>query len=67
MGLAVGGFAYWSEQAWDMANKSLQVLQVVVGIALGAGVYGLLALVLKMEEIEMVLKVLHKKRRRNAR
>lgn len=64
MGAVVNAFGTWSETTWDMTNKGLQIMQVLIGVILGAVVYGMMALVLRMQEVQMALKIIKKKRRR---
>ena len=64
MWLVVYFFTQWSESTWDMFNKVHQIVQVVVGVVLGAGVYGLVALILKMDEVQMVTGIINRKLKR---
>ena len=61
MAVAVLFFTYWSEGAWDMTNKMVQIVQVLLGVIIGAGVYGAAALGMRMEETELVLSVVKRK------
>lgn len=61
MAAAVLLFTHWSEGAWDMTSKIMQVLQVLGGVVIGAGVYGAAALAMRMEETELVLSVVKRK------
>lgn len=64
MAVAVVAFAHWSEAAWEMTGKLMQIIQVLIGVAIGAAVYAIAAMVMGMEEIGMVLGVVKKKLRR---
>ena len=61
MAAAVLLFTHWSEGAWDMSSKMMQVLQVLGGVVIGASVYGAAALAMRMEETELVLSVVKRK------
>lgn len=61
MAAAVLLFTHWSEGAWDMTNKMVQIMQVLIGVLIGAGVYGAAALGMRMEETELVLSVVKRK------
>lgn len=61
MAAAVLLFTHWSEGAWDMTNKMVQVMQVIIGVVIGAIVYGAAALAMRMEETELVLSVVKRK------
>ena len=61
MAAAVLLFTHWSEGAWDMTNKMVQVMQVIGGVVIGAIVYGAAALAMRMEETELVLSIVKRK------
>lgn len=61
MAIAVAFFTNWSENTWDMASKMIQIAQVLAGVVIGAGVYGLVALAMRMEETAFVLRVAKRK------
>ena len=52
------------EQLLDVSGKLMQVMQVAVGIIAGVLVYAIMAIVMKMEEARMVLRVVKRKLRR---
>ena len=52
------------EQLLDVSGKLMQVMQVAVGITAGVLVYAIMAIVMKMEEARMVLRVVKRKLRR---
>lgn len=49
------------EQYWDMSHKLAQIALVLLGTLLGIVTYGTITLLMKMEEIKMVLDLLKKK------
>lgn len=61
MGTAVYYTTTFYEQVFDISNKLHQVIQVGLGVFIGAAVYALIAFVLKMEEAEMVKAILKRK------
>ena len=64
MAAAVYGVAAGMEQVLDLSSKLMQVGQVAVGVGVGVVVYALMAIVMKMEEARMVLRVVKRKLRR---
>lgn len=65
MGLAVYAAANGLEQVLDMSSKLMQVLQVGIGIVLGVIVYAVMAIVMRMEEAQQVLRIAKRKLRRS--
>lgn len=64
MGVAVYSVANGLEQVLDLNSKWMQVLQVGIGITVGVVVYGFMAIVMRMEEAQQVLRVVKRKLRR---
>lgn len=64
MGLAVYAVANGMEQVLDMTSKLMQIVQVGVGITVGVVVYAVMAVVMRMEEAQQVLRVVKRKLRR---
>ncbi len=64
MALIVYYTAAGLEQMLDVSGKLMQVVQVVAGISIGVFVYAVMAIVMKMEEARMVLRVVKRKLRR---
>ncbi len=64
MGLAVYAVAGGLEQVLDMTGKLMQIVQVGVGITVGVAVYAAMAIVMRMEEAQQVLRVVKRKLRR---
>ena len=58
MGIAVYFAAYLFEINFDMQNKLMQILQVLIGIGTGAAVYIVIVTLMKMEEAEMAVGIL---------
>ena len=61
MGLAVYFVANGLEQVLDLSNKLMQVLQVGIGITAGVLVYAAMAIVMRMEEAQQVLRIVKRK------
>jgi putative peptidoglycan lipid II flippase len=61
MGLAVYMAANGLEQILDMSNKLMQIVQVGVGITIGVIVYAAMAIVMRMEEAQQVLRIVKRK------
>ena len=64
MALIVYYTAAGLEQMLDVSGKLMQVVQVAAGISIGVFVYAVMAIVMKMEEARMVLRVVKRKLRR---
>lgn len=64
MALIVYYTAVGLEQMLDVSGKLMQVVQVAAGISIGVFVYAVMAIVMKMEEARMVLRVVKRKLRR---
>ena len=64
MGLAVYFVANGLEQVLDLSGKLMQVLQVGIGITVGVIVYAAMAIVMRMEEAQQVLRIVKRKLRR---
>ena len=64
MALIVYYTAAGLEQMLDVSGKLMQVVQVATGISIGVFVYAVMAIVMKMEEARMVLRVVKRKLRR---
>ena len=64
MGLTVYAVANGMEQVLDMTGKLMQVVQVGVGITIGVLVYAVMAIIMRMEEAQQVLRVVKRKLRR---
>ncbi len=64
MGVVVYATANGLEQVLDISSKLMQVGQVTIGICVGVIVYALMAIVMRMEEAQMVLRVVKRKLRR---
>ena len=65
MGVAVYFVANGLEQVLDLSNKLMQVLQVGIGITAGVVVYAAMAIVMRMEEAQQVLRIVKRKLRRS--
>ena len=65
MGLAVYFVANGLEQMLDLSSKLMQVLQVGIGITAGVLVYAAMAIVMRMEEAQQVLRIVKRKLRRS--
>ncbi|MBQ3120737.1 MAG: murein biosynthesis integral membrane protein MurJ [Peptococcaceae bacterium] len=65
MGLAVYFVANGLEQVLDLSSKLMQVLQVGIGITAGVLVYAAMAIVMRMEEAQQVLRIVKRKLRRS--
>ncbi|MBP3626407.1 MAG: murein biosynthesis integral membrane protein MurJ [Peptococcaceae bacterium] len=65
MGLAVYFVANGLEQVLDLSSKLMQVLQVGIGITAGVVVYAAMAIVMRMEEAQQVLRIVKRKLRRS--
>lgn len=65
MGLAVYFVANGLEQMLDLSSKLMQVLQVGIGITAGVVVYAAMAIVMRMEEAQQVLRIVKRKLRRS--
>ncbi len=65
MGLAVYFVANGLEQMLDLSSKLMQVLQVGIGITVGVVVYAAMAIVMRMEEAQQVLRIVKRKLRRS--
>lgn len=65
MGIVVYAAANGLEQVLDLSNKLMQVLQVGIGIVLGVIVYALMAILMRMEEAQQILRIVKRKLRRN--
>ena len=65
MGLAVYFVANGLEQVLDLSSKLMQVLQVSIGITAGVVVYAAMAIVMRMEEAQQVLRIVKRKLRRS--
>ncbi len=66
MGLGVAGLAEVLEQAWDMSSKVGQIGQVLLCVAFGVVIYAMLAALMRMEEAQVLLRVIKRKLRRKA-
>ena len=64
MALIVYYTAAGLDQMLDVSGKLMQVVQVAAGISIGVFVYAVMAIVMKMEEARMVLRVVKRKLRR---
>ncbi len=64
MGVVVYATANGLEQIFDVSSKLMQVGQVAIGIGVGVIVYAVMAIVMRMEEAQMVLRVVKRKLRR---
>ena len=64
MGLVVYFSAGYLESTLDMTRKINQIIQVVGGVGLGAGVYAVFALIFKSEEAMHAWNVLSRRFRR---
>ena len=65
MGVAVYFVANGLEQILDLSSKLMQVLQVGIGITAGVVVYAAMAIVMRMEEAQQVLRIVKRKLRRS--
>lgn len=65
MGVAVYFVANGLEQILDLSSKLMQVLQVGIGITVGVVVYAAMAIVMRMEEAQQVLRIVKRKLRRS--
>ena len=65
MGVAVYFVANGLEQVLDLSSKLMQVLQVGIGITVGVVVYAAMAIVMRMEEAQQVLRIVKRKLRRS--
>ena len=65
MGVAVYFVANGLEQVLDLSSKPMQVLQVGIGITAGVVVYAAMAIVMRMEEAQQVLRIVKRKLRRS--
>ena len=65
MGVAVYFVANGLEQILDLSSKLMQVLQVGIGITAGVLVYAAMAIVMRMEEAQQVLRIVKRKLRRS--
>ena len=65
MGVAVYFVANGLEQVLDLSSKLMQVLQVGIGITAGVLVYAAMAIVMRMEEAQQVLRIVKRKLRRS--
>ena len=65
MGVAVYFVANGLEQMLDLSSKLMQVLQVGIGITVGVVVYAAMAIVMRMEEAQQVLRIVKRKLRRS--
>jgi len=65
MGVAVYFVANGLEQVLDLSSKLMQVLQVGIGITAGVVVYAAMAIVMRMEEAQQVLRIVKRKLRRS--
>ena len=65
MGVAVYFVANGLEQVLDLSSKPMQVLQVGIGITVGVVVYAAMAIVMRMEEAQQVLRIVKRKLRRS--
>ncbi|MBO5301462.1 MAG: murein biosynthesis integral membrane protein MurJ [Peptococcaceae bacterium] len=65
MGVAVYFVANGLEQILDLSSKLMQVLQVGIGITAGVVVYATMAIVMRMEEAQQVLRIVKRKLRRS--
>ena len=61
MGVAVYFVANGLEQILDLSSKLMQVLQVGIGITAGVVVYAAMAIVMRMEEAQQVLRIVKRK------
>jgi len=61
MGMTVYLTANFIENAWDMSLKLAQISQVLIAVVVGVAVYGLMAYLLKMEEMHQALKIVKRK------
>ena len=64
MGVVVAVTAAGLEQVLDVSSKLVQLGQVLICVDVGVAVYAILAVVLRMEEAQMVLGVVKRKLRR---
>ena len=64
MGVVVAVTAAGLEQVLDVSSKLVQLGQVLICVGVGVAVYAILAVVLRMEEAQMVLGVVKRKLRR---
>ena len=61
MGLAVYFAAAYLESALDMTRKINQIIQVVIGVGAGCGIYAIFAFVFKSEEAMLIWNILSRR------